>query len=138
MEKLTYKNVLEELIKYVPELKSYDLYMGLKSSNDLPYVVFGTLENFFKQLFADNNSKTLIKISKFLERASSSEDDKLLELVMFGFMETFYGNDPFDKNMLDYLGPNSKKVLFETLEHNAKIGMDDKDEILKLFGDKLK
>ena len=138
--KITYDNVLEKLVEVVPELIEYENYVSVKEegSADLPYVVFGVFENFFKKSFKEHKDVILNKISEFLEYSSSSDDDKVKELVMFGFMETLYGNyEDFDKDMLDYFGEKTKQVLIDAVEHNTKIGMDDKDKVYKLFGNKL-
>ena len=139
--KLTYKNVLEELKASIPELYKHPDYDEISPdySGNLPYVVFSYLQMFYKESFNNGNIETVKKIADFLEKASSVKDNDLRSLLMFGFMEVFYGNyDDFDKNMLDYFGENTKQVLIDTVEHNHKIRMDNREEIYKLFGDKLK
>ncbi len=137
---LNYENVLEKLLDYVPKLNNYNDYKYISDNGNRnnQYVVFGVLQNFFKEVFKEKKIKILESISKFLEEACSSDDLKLKELGMFGFMENLYGNpEDFDKDMLDYFGKNTKQVLIDTVEHNSKIGMEDKEKIYKLFGDKL-
>lgn len=137
---LSYQNILDHLRKSIPELFSHPDYDEIVSSysENLPYVVFDYLQLFFKKCFKEKNIGLVKKIAKFLENACSSEDQKLIELVMFGFMETLYGNySDFHKDMIDYFGENTKQVLIDTVEHNSKIGMEDKDKIYKLFGDKI-
>jgi hypothetical protein len=135
-----YKNILEKLIKDIPEFKNYENYIAECDINNKgnQYVVFGVLQSFFKEAFKEKRTKVVKSISKFLEEACSTDDDKLIELVMFGFMETLYGNNgDFNKDMLDYFGDNTKKILVKTIKHNSKIGTEDKDKVYKLFGDKL-
>ncbi|PIR06072.1 MAG: hypothetical protein COV55_05075 [Candidatus Komeilibacteria bacterium CG11_big_fil_rev_8_21_14_0_20_36_20] len=139
--KLTYKNVLEELKTSIPELYKHPDYDEIAPdySGNLPYVVFSYLQMFYKESFNNRDIETVKKIADFLERVSSVKDNDLKSLLMFGFMEVFYGNyDDFDKDMLDYFGENTKQVLIDTVEHNSKIGMEDKDKAYQLFGDKLK
>lgn len=138
--KLNYQNILDELKKTVPELYKHPGYdeIGPDYSGNLPYVVFDYLQLFFKECFKDKKFDLVKNIANFLEEACSSYDDKLIELVMFGFMETLYGNyDDFHEDMIDYFGKNTRKVLIDTVEHNSKIGMEDKNKVYKLFGDKL-
>ena len=138
--KLNYQNVLDELKKPIPELYNHSGYDEISQdySGNLPYVVFDYLQLFLKESFKGQKFDLVKKIADFLEEACSSDDPKLIELVMFGFMETFYGNyRDFDKDMIDYFGKNTKKVLIDTVEHNSKIGMEDKKKVYKLFGNKL-
>lgn len=138
--KLTYQNVSDELKKVIPELYDHPDYdeIGPNYSGDLPYVVFDYLQLFFKECFNNKKIDLVKKIADFLEKACSSDDIKVKVLVMFGFMEVLYGNyEDFDKDMLDYFGHNTKQVLIDTVEHNSEIGMEDKNKVYQLFGDKL-
>jgi hypothetical protein len=138
--KLTYQNILDELKKVIPELYSYPGYDEIvpKHSGNLPYVVFDYLQLFYKRCFHEHEVDLVKRIADFLEETCSTNDLKLKTLVMFGFMETLYGNyDDFHKDMIDYFGDNTKQVLKDTVDHNSKIGMEDKNKVYKLFGDKL-
>ncbi|MFA5127255.1 MAG: hypothetical protein WC465_04655 [Patescibacteria group bacterium] len=139
--KLTYENVFAELKTSIPELYKHPDYDEISPdySGNLPYVVFSYLQMFYKESFNNGDIETVKKIADFLERVSSVEDNDLRSLLMFGFMEVLYGNyDDFDKDMLDYFGEKTKQVLIDTVEHNSKIGMEDRNKVYKLFGDKLK
>lgn len=139
---LTYQNILNVLKEDIPELYEHPDYDEIAPdySGNLPYVVFDYLQLFFKECFKKKKIDLVKKIADFLEKTSSAsiKDNDLRGLLMFGFMEVLYGNyEDFDKDMLDYFGKDTKKVLIDTVDHNSKIGMEDKNKVYQLFGGKL-
>ena len=76
--------------------------------------------------FLDGNKSWVGKANIFLESLATSSDDKLKELLMFGFLEYANPNEDYYSNIVGAFGSRTKVLLKETIEHNKMLAKSQK------------
>ena len=123
MQEVNYKNILDILFKNFPDFTKTDDYLYIKKngSGNIHYIVMGVFTNYYIDLFKSGKTSKIEKANIFLESLSASSDDKLKELLMFGFLEYLNPNEDYYDNIVGAFGPKTKVLLKETVEHNQKL-----------------
>lgn len=113
---ITYNNSIEKLLQAIPEFKkSYD-FKVLKSSQDLPDIVYGSLSVFFERLYKEKPESLLIfKVAIFLEEMASSPDREAVNLLAVSFLENFSPFKPYFSEIKKAFGEKTQKLLDEVI-----------------------
>lgn len=116
-EDITFQNVVVRLIEAVPELTRIYQHEIEYYGDISNYVFFGAILNEFIQeryelliREGSDESDVLRRIFEFLEDCVESTDQRIKELVLAGFMESFYPlliNNPQLKTLMK---PQSRKL----------------------------
>ena len=107
---MTRDNVVDELLKAVPEFKKYENYKQIVAEGNgaLDYVVYGVLSNYLNQIYTINpKDPVLLSIAKFIELLAKSDDQKIKNLLIAGFLE-----DIAFKPCAEIFFPETQKVVF--------------------------
>ncbi len=85
---INFKSFVKLLLETVPELiPVYDEHID-DYDKLLEHVFMGDVTRFVEQLYSDNSdSECLARLLEFLDRAFSTDDEKLKELVSVSFLE---------------------------------------------------
>jgi|HubBroStandDraft_6_1064221.scaffolds.fasta_scaffold69403_2 hypothetical protein len=111
----TYETIVSNLIEEAPDLRSlYEEHLR-DYGEILPHVFFGDLTRFVQEAFTRPPSSPArqigLKIIALLERAGSSDDEKLQELVSTSFLENLDQDGNAFNDIRASLGPTLKKDL---------------------------
>ncbi|MBI2387938.1 MAG: hypothetical protein HYV14_18275 [Elusimicrobia bacterium] len=111
MQNNTYENFVQELLATAPETRG--IYQKHLEDNGeaLPHVFLGDVTRFVIDSYRTTNTGLLSRLLDFLERAVSSPDDKLQELVVVSFLENLHQAGEDYEGVKRLLGPNLRKNL---------------------------
>jgi hypothetical protein len=112
---LTYETIVSNLIEEAPDLRSlYEAHFR-DYGDTLPHVFFGELTRFAQEAFTHPPSspdrQSGLRIIAVLERAMSSDDERLQELVSTSFLENLDQDASAFSDIRASLGPTLKKEL---------------------------
>ncbi|WP_391557912.1 hypothetical protein [Robertmurraya sp.] len=121
MMNLTYNNIVQEMLKIIPQLQPlYDKELEELWQEEgliLPHIAFGDILNPFlisllqkPQELTKDDEKLLSKIFNFLENMALSEDVKIQEVVSVTVMARIGDDISILKNALKYMGNETKKL----------------------------
>ena len=110
---VTYLNAIPQLLESVPEFKEFENFKDIANDGNasLQYVVYGVLNIFYCHLYEQKKMDTLAKLSNFLEEVAKTEDKKLRDLLLAGFLE---GLDPYKdyyRDLRKTFGPKTRELL---------------------------
>jgi len=119
-EELKYESIVEHIVNEIPALDS--LYAEHVENYDevLQHVFFGDLTRYVSRKFQlrstpsvpnQDSTNELDKIMDFFERAMSSSDPRVQELVSVSFLENLDPQDEAYPDIRSALGPRLKKEL---------------------------
>ncbi|MEW9674486.1 hypothetical protein [Ammoniphilus sp. 3BR4] len=131
MMNLTYNNIVQEMLKIIPQLQPlYDKELEkLWQVEGLipPHIAFGDIFNPFlisllqkPQELTKDDEKLLSKIFNFLENMALSEDVKIQEVVSVTVMARIGDDLSILKNALKYMGNETKKLSKEIEEYYGR------------------
>lgn len=114
-------NVVDILLKKIPEFVSSPEFSECKDNHDLPYVIIGRFADFVIRL--SKEKKNIETIFSFLEEMATSDDNttdgnKIVELLMFGFLEHLNPKESYYEYLVSFFGIKTKQRLQETIDHN--------------------
>lgn len=109
-------DVVNILLKKIPEFKNSPEFFECKADYKLPYVIFGRFTDFVIRIFKEK--KNMETIFSFLDEMANSNDDKIIELLMFGFLENLNSKESYYDPLINSFGVKTRQRLQETIDHN--------------------
>lgn len=114
-------NVVNILLKKVPEFSKSVEFAECSDETGLPYVIFGRFTDYVIKLVKERNNVEKEKVCIFLEEMATSDNQKIVELLMFGFLENLNPKENYYSSLVSFFGVETTQKLRETFDHNNKL-----------------
>jgi len=85
----------------------------------VPYVIIGRFADFVIKLAKEK--KYIQNVFSFLDEMAISADEKIVELLMFGFLECLNSKENYYKDLVKLFSIKTNQRLKETIDHNSII-----------------
>lgn len=110
------ENIVNILLNKIPEFVSSPEFFECKDDQEFPYVIFGRFVDFVIRTFEEHGE--MKNIVSLLEEMANEKDSKVIELLMFGFLENLNPKKSYYNNLTSLFGVKTKQRLQETIDHN--------------------
>lgn len=115
---LDFDTIISELLAQVSEfVPRYESECVTNGAGDNRTVVFGVFSNFYLELCRGGNSLVIKKASDFLESMARSDDARLKDLLLTGFLE----NIAYEDGVMQTFGKHTKQLVADLKTADAAV-----------------
>ncbi|MBP9694901.1 MAG: hypothetical protein KBD73_00595 [Candidatus Magasanikbacteria bacterium] len=118
---ITYASVVVELVNFIPEYKSSESWKEVSDNSDLPYIVFGNLYAWTIENIKLGQILLVQKVLNFIQEIACINENKLDELIMFGFLENIDESKNADKIIIKMLKKETRQLYLQMIAHNDRL-----------------
>ncbi len=117
MEKLTFKNIVPELLKLIPEFVHFKDFKDAQGGLHIPYVIFQAFCRFYLFSYQRGDNEILKRMSDFLEKMAKSKDMGVWKIALIdgflckGFLENPDIKENYHAKIIESFGEHTKQVL---------------------------